>query len=71
MTLTNTQIEAIRSIYVEVEVDCLTHDELLNFAYNTMIERLPRDEAALRAYICDASDAETWDELVDMVTPDE
>ena len=71
MNLNSAQIEAIRCVYVGVEVDCMTHNELVNFVYNTMIERLPHDEDALKAYICDASDAETWEQLVDMVTPDE
>lgn len=70
MNLHCKQIEAIRSIYIECEVDCMTHNELLDFAYDTLIERLPRDEDALREHICDTSGAETWDELVDLVTPD-
>ena len=71
MKLHPTQIEAIRSIYIECEVDCMTHSELLEFAYDTMIERLPHNEDALREHICDASDAETWEQLIDLVTPNE
>lgn len=71
MQLNKAQIEAVRCIYTEVEVDCMSYDELISFAYNTMIARLPHGQDALKAYICDASDEQTWDELVDLVTPDE